>query len=85
MSTVNGLPAHVLLVHFIVVLAPLTALLAILCHLVFRARAAGLAGACAVGVRRGADSDHHRGRRMVGAQRSASRHRCTSTRTSATR
>lgn len=31
MSTVNGLPAHVLLVHFIVVLAPLTALLAILC------------------------------------------------------
>lgn len=33
MSTVNGLPAHVLLVHFIVVLAPLTALLAILCAL----------------------------------------------------
>ena len=31
MSTVNGLPAHVLLVHFIVVLAPLTALLALLC------------------------------------------------------
>jgi VanZ family protein len=30
-STFNGLPAHVLLVHFIVVLAPLTALLAILC------------------------------------------------------
>lgn len=29
MSTINGLPAHVLLVHFIVVLAPLTALLAI--------------------------------------------------------
>jgi len=33
MSTVNGLPAHILLVHFIVVLAPLTALLAILCAL----------------------------------------------------
>lgn len=33
MSTVNGLPAHVLLVHFIVVLAPLTSLLAILCAL----------------------------------------------------
>lgn len=33
MSTVNGLPAHVLLVHFIVVLGPLTALLAILCAL----------------------------------------------------
>lgn len=33
MSTVNGLPVHVLLVHFIVVLAPLTALLAILCAL----------------------------------------------------
>jgi hypothetical protein len=25
MSTFNGLPAHILLVHFIVVLAPLTA------------------------------------------------------------
>ena len=33
MSTVNGLPAHVLLVHFIVVLAPFTAVLAILCAL----------------------------------------------------
>ena len=31
MSTFNGLPAHALLVHFIVVLAPLTAALAILC------------------------------------------------------
>ena len=30
MSTINGLPAHALLVHFIVVLAPLTAVLAIL-------------------------------------------------------
>jgi hypothetical protein len=29
MSTINGLPAHALLVHFIVVLAPLTAVLAI--------------------------------------------------------
>ncbi|MDQ1203040.1 putative membrane protein [Rhodococcus sp. SORGH_AS303] len=29
-STINGLPAHILLVHFIVVLAPLTAVLAIL-------------------------------------------------------
>ena len=29
MSTINGLPAHILLVHFIVVLAPLTAILAI--------------------------------------------------------
>lgn len=33
MSTFNGLPAHPLLVHFIVVLIPLTALLAILCVL----------------------------------------------------
>ncbi|SBS76853.1 conserved membrane hypothetical protein [uncultured Mycobacterium sp.] len=33
MSTFNGLPAHALLVHFIVVLAPLTAALAILCAL----------------------------------------------------
>jgi hypothetical protein len=31
MTTVNGLPAHVLLVHFIVVLAPLSAVLAIMC------------------------------------------------------
>ncbi len=31
MSTINGLPAHVLLVHIIVVLVPLTSLLAILC------------------------------------------------------
>ncbi|WP_415972528.1 DUF2231 domain-containing protein [Rhodococcus sp. 077-4] len=29
MSTINGLPAHLLLIHFIVVLAPLTAILAI--------------------------------------------------------
>lgn len=33
MSTINGLPGHPLLVHFIVVLAPLTAVLAILCVL----------------------------------------------------
>lgn len=33
MTVVNGLPAHVLLVHFIVVLAPLTALLVMLCAL----------------------------------------------------
>ncbi|BBZ77607.1 hypothetical protein MANY_29440 [Mycolicibacterium anyangense] len=33
MSTFNGLPAHILYVHFIVVLAPLTAILAILCVL----------------------------------------------------
>ena len=33
MSTFNGLPAHPMLVHFIVVLAPLTAVLAILCAL----------------------------------------------------
>lgn len=31
METLNGLPAHPLLVHFVVVLAPLTAILAILC------------------------------------------------------
>ena len=31
MSTLTGLPAHALLVHFIVVLGPLTAILAILC------------------------------------------------------
>lgn len=33
MSTINGLPAHVLLVHFIVVLAPLTGVLAVVCAL----------------------------------------------------
>lgn len=31
MSTINGLPAHVLLVHLVVVLAPATALLVVLC------------------------------------------------------
>ena len=31
MSTVNGLPVHALLVHFIVAIAPLTGLLVILC------------------------------------------------------
>ncbi|MGE5695272.1 MAG: DUF2231 domain-containing protein [Candidatus Sericytochromatia bacterium] len=33
MTTISGLPAHVLLVHAMVVLAPLTALLGILCGL----------------------------------------------------
>ena len=33
MSTFQGLPAHILLVHFIVVLAPLTAILAVVCAL----------------------------------------------------
>jgi hypothetical protein len=33
MSTFNGPPAHILLNHFVVVLAPLTAILAILCAL----------------------------------------------------
>jgi uncharacterized membrane protein YoaK (UPF0700 family) len=31
MTVINGLPAHVLLVHFLVVLAPLTAVLEIIC------------------------------------------------------
>ncbi|GAB7071201.1 hypothetical protein H7J06_18370 [Mycobacterium hodleri] len=38
MSTFQGLPAHILLVHFIVILAPLTAILAIVCALWPRAR-----------------------------------------------
>jgi hypothetical protein len=33
LSTIQGLPAHILLVHFIVVLAPLTAVLAVVCAL----------------------------------------------------
>lgn len=33
MSTIHGLPAHILLNHFVVVLAPLAAVLAILCSL----------------------------------------------------
>lgn len=33
MTVINGLPAHVLLVHFLVVLVPLTALLEIVCAL----------------------------------------------------
>lgn len=52
MSTFNGLPAHALLVHFIVVLAPLTALLAILCAVwpAARRRLVWLVAALAAGV-----------------------------------
>lgn len=32
-STVNGLPAHILLNHFVIAPAPLTAILAVLCAL----------------------------------------------------
>ncbi|OBK38385.1 hypothetical protein A5658_26360 [Mycobacterium sp. 1245111.1] len=38
MTTISGLPAHVLLVHALVVLAPLTALLEVLCALWSAAR-----------------------------------------------
>jgi len=38
MSTFHGLPAHILLNHFVVVLAPLSAILAILCALLPAAR-----------------------------------------------
>ncbi len=31
MSTVNGLPAHILLIHLVVVLGPLAAILAVIC------------------------------------------------------
>lgn len=54
MSTISGLPAHVLLVHFIVVLAPLTAVLAIVCALWPAARqrlvwlVAALAATCVI-------------------------------------
>ncbi|WP_313674990.1 DUF2231 domain-containing protein [Mycolicibacterium sp.] len=54
MSTISGLPAHPLLVHFLVVLAPLTAILAIFCALWPAARrrfvwlVAALAGITAV-------------------------------------
>jgi hypothetical protein len=51
MSTINGLPAHALLVHFIVVLAPLTAVLAMV-------SAVGTATIGVAGVRaRGRDVD----------------------------
>ena len=33
MSTITGLPAHILLLHFVVVLVPLTAILLIVCAL----------------------------------------------------
>ena len=39
MSLVNGLPAHVLLVHFVVVLVPLTALAVVVCAVWPRPRA----------------------------------------------
>jgi hypothetical protein len=38
MTTISGLPAHILLVHAIVVLAPLTALLEIVCSLISAVR-----------------------------------------------
>ena len=41
MTAINGLPGHVLLVHFLVVLVPLTALLEIVCAVL----ASGAAGA----------------------------------------
>jgi len=44
MTVVNGLPADVLLVHFLVVLAPLTALLEIVCGLWPTARRSQLFG-----------------------------------------
>ncbi|OBF29738.1 DUF2231 domain-containing protein [Mycobacterium sp. ACS4331] len=52
MSTFQGLPAHPLFVHFIVVLAPLTALLAIVCALwpAARRRLVWLVAALAVAV-----------------------------------
>ena len=42
MNVVNGMPAHVLLLHFLVVLAPLTALLEIVCGFWPAARRGGL-------------------------------------------
>ncbi len=44
MTVIHGLPAHALLVHFIVVLAPLTALLVFVCALWPGARQGHLAG-----------------------------------------
>jgi uncharacterized membrane protein len=52
MSTVDGLPAHVLLVHFVVVLAPLCAVLLIVCGVwpAARRRLVWLVAAMAVAV-----------------------------------
>jgi len=44
MTIINGLPAHALLVHFVVVLVPLTALLEIVCGLLPAARRGHLSG-----------------------------------------
>ena len=66
LTTISGLPAHVLLVHALVVFVPLTALLEILCAtLAGSAAAPGLAGA---GIRRGdhcVDADHRECRRWL--------------------
>ena len=63
MTVVNGLPAHALLVHFIVVLAPLTALLVMLCALWGAARRHLVWSTPSTCHRdNGADADHDRGR-----------------------
>lgn len=46
MTTLAGLPAHALLVHGVVVLAPLTAVLAILCAVWPARRGSGSSGWC---------------------------------------
>ena len=46
MSTIAGLPAHILLLHFVVVLVPLTAILLIVCALWPAARRRACARHC---------------------------------------
>ena len=73
-STFQGLPAHVLLVHFIVVLVPLTAALCSpLRPLARGASAADLARRRAGRAYRCPDATDHRGRRVVGAPHPADR------------
>ncbi len=66
MTTISGIPAHALLVHAIVVLAPLTALLEILCAFwpAARRRLVWLVLAFAV-VNHGAHPAHHLGGRLA--------------------
>ncbi len=63
MTTINGIPAHALLIHAIVVLAPLVALLEILWVLASGPSTLGVAG---FGARSGHPGAHTVGRQLRG-------------------
>ena len=66
MNVINGLPAHALLLHLVVVLVPLTALLEIVCGS-WPAAPAGPAAVAHAGTgrRHNGDNAHHHQRRSM--------------------